>query len=453
MVYDGQTVSWAELWREVQANSRFFSAELGHREQKIVSLLMTNSIEFVITYLAVVHAGHIVLPIDPVYKKLEIDAILDNMLPAMLIVHQTYAEQVGPHDFPILYYDKLSLQKKQESKILRMEAAKQIASITFTSGTSGNPKAVPNTHFNHIWNIKVCSKAWDWTAEDTLLITLPLSHWYGIVMGLSGCMYHGNTLYLKQQSFDTTAILEELQSGRISLFTHAPVAYMKMLEVEGDYDLSKVRLFISGSAPFPPKLWQDFKNRFKVEVLETYGSSETGRIAANTIKQCMLGSPGKVLPEVDLRLSHENEVLIKSGGVCPGYWNNPQATKQSMTLEGYWRTGDIGELKQEYLFLKGRVQERIRKFGYTISPRDVEWALLENPTVKEVFVLGRQRPDQPNDEIYFFVSGATIQEDLINYCKANLPFSWRPDKIIFVKAIPRTRNGKPNVAKLKAMAD
>lgn len=414
---------------------------------------MSNSIEFVITYLAVIHAGHIVLPVDPVYKKLEIDSILNKLLPAMLVLDQAYVKQVGVHDFPILTYEQLSMQKRPETQSLRIKAVEQIASITFTSGTSGDPKAVPNTHSNHLWNIEVCSKAWDWTRQDTLLITLPLSHWYGIVMGLSGCIYHGNTLYLRQQSFDAKAVLQDLQSGKISLFTHAPIAYMKMLEVEGDYDLSKVRLFISGSAPFPPKLWQEFKKRFKVEVLETYGSSETGRIAANTTDQHMLGSPGKVLPGVELKLSDDNEVLIKSGGVCPGYWNNPQATKQTMTADGFWRTGDIGELKEGYLFLKGRSQERIRKFGYTISPRDVEWALLENYAVKEAFVLGRQRAGQPNDEIYFFISGKITKQELVDYCKANLPFSWRPDEIIFMNAIPRTRNGKPNVAKLKSMAN
>lgn len=391
------------------------------------------------------------MPIDPVYKKMEVDAILRHLAPDMLVIQKRYADQVSPARIPTVMADKIPISAAKAVRPLRQAAGRQIASLTFTSGTSGQPKAVPNTHANHIWNIRVCSRAWAWTSQDSLLITLPLSHWYGLVMGLSGAIYHGNGLYLRQQSFDAQGIMEDLASGKISLFTHAPIAYMKMLEQPGNYDLSKVRLMISGSAPLAPKLWRDFKDRFGVEILETYGSSETGRIAANRAGKIKLGSPGKVLPRVNLKLSAADEILVKSGGLFPGYWRNPAATRSSKTADGYWRTGDIGELKDGYLFLKGRVQEKIRKHGYTVSPRDVEWAMLNNPKIKEISVIGIQSQTKP-DEIYYFVSGNITEEEITSYCKANLPFSWRPDHVIFVADLPRTKNGKLHVKRLKEMA-
>jgi acyl-CoA synthetase (AMP-forming)/AMP-acid ligase II len=452
IIFESDQISWADLYEKVEAGSRYFAGQLGGSEQKVVALLMTNSIEFVQVYLSVLHAGHIAMPLDPVYKRLEIDAMINRVKPAVIVIQDRYKDLVGAHEIPVLLAAGIFDKKWPEAPRLRLPPAEQVASLTFTSGTSGQPKVVPNTHQNHIWNIEACSKVWDWTKDDTLLVTLPLSHMHGIVICLSGALYHGNTMYLRQQSFDAKAVLEELSSGRISLFTQGPIAYIKMLAQTGDYDLSGVRLMISGSAPFPPSLWQEFKDRFGIEVVETYGTSETGRIAANSLDEQVLGSPGRPLPGVDLQLSPDGEVQIKSGGVFPGYYKNAAATRQSRTADGYWRTGDIAEIRDGNVFLKGRVQERIRRFGYTLSPRDVEWALLENPKIKEAFVMGKQKQDRPNDELYYFIAGDITDDEINNYCKANLPFSWRPDHIIFVKNLPRTENGKPHVKRLKEMA-
>ena len=453
VIFEGQQISWKELWCQVELASRFFAAELGHQEQRVVAVLMTNSIEFIAIYSAVLHSGHIVLPLDPAYKKLEIDAIIEQVKPAILVLQDRYKEKVGVHNIKIMTAREI-LEKTglAESPLLRMPPAEQIASLTFTSGTSGKPKIVPNTHTNHIWNIKACSKVWDWTSNDSLLINLPLSHMHGLVIGLSGAIYHGNRLYLHQQSFNAKVVLEYLASGKISIFTHGPLGYMKILDEPGDYDISKVRLFISGSAPLPPKVWHQFKKRFGVDILETYGTSETGRIAANTVDDLKLGSPGRPLPGVDLKLNEDNEVTIKSSGVFPGYWMNPEATATSTTADGYWRTGDLGKLEDGHLILKGRVQERIRRQGYTVSPRDVEWALLENPKIKEALVVGQQDGREPNDRLIYFLSGMITVEEVTEYSKANLPFSWRPDKIIILDSIPRTSNGKPKLSVLKALA-
>ena len=447
--FEGRQISWNQLWKEVQALSGYFIAELGNQDQQLVCLLLTNSIEFISVYLAIINAGHMVLPLDPAYKRLELDAITDQLKPALTITSQRYRGKIGDALRILLASD---IPKKDSPlKPLRIGADRQIASLTFTSGTSGKPKAVPNTHANHMWNIKVCSEIWEWTGADTMLLNLPLSHWYGLVMGLSGAIYHGNSFYLRQQSFDAEAILRELSSGKISLFTHAPLAYSKMLETKpaDKFDLSGVRICISGSAPLAPAIWNGFKDRFGVEIVETYGSSETGRIAGNRIHQKVLGSPGAPLPEVDLKLSEESEVLIKSPGVFPGYYKNAAATKSALTEDGYWRTGDIAELRGGNVFLKGRVQERIRRFSYTISPRDIEWALYKNPAIKEVLVMGRQMPGKSNDELIYFIVSTLSLQAITDYCKENLLFAWRPDKIIKLDKLPRTQTGKVSLPALK----
>ena len=411
---------------------------------------MANSWEFVVSYLAILELGHIAMPLDPTFKQLEAEAVVKQIPPLFVLTNRHYSPLLKSYQEKLLIFDDLSQAGTAEYQPLRLEAKDQIASLVFTSGTTGTPKAAPYTHRNHIWNIEVCSRVWDWDTDDSLLISLPLSHWYGLVMGLSGILYHGNSLYL-QDWFDETATLKALASGKVTLFTHISTIYLKLLEAEGDYDLSSVRLCISGGSALPPAVWQRFADRFGQEILECYGSSETGRIASNLLDERLPGSPGRVLDGVKLKFSADGEVLVKSDGLFPGYYKNPGATQASRTPDGFWRTGDLGVVEAGRVVLKGRLQERIRRFGYTISPRDIEWALHQESKVKEVYVMGIQDNQGPNDKLAYFISGDITEDQIKDYCKANLPYAWRPDSIILVERLPRTKNGKPKISQIKQM--
>ena len=453
LVCEDRQLTWSELAQEVDRAANSLFTKLGRQEsQSVVGLLLPNSWQFVVCYLAILKLGHIALPLDPAYKNLELGAIVKQIPSSLIITDESYISNIDSSEQATLLADDLLQEKGGRAEQLRFDPTDQIASLTFTSGTTGTPKAVPNTHANHVWNIEACSKVWQWTSDDTLLVAVPLSHMLGIVMGLSGVLYHGNTMYL-QRWFDETAVLEALSTGKISFFSHAASAYVKLVQApDKGYDLSGVRLCVSGAAPLPPPVWQEFKKRYGIEIAETYGTSETGRIAANRLDERVLGSPGRPLPGVDLRLSSEGEVQVKSGGVFPGYYNNSKATAAASTSDGYWRTGDIAELREGYVYLKGRVQELIRRYGYTVSPRDVEWAMHKHPGIKDIYVMGRQVPVQPDDELVYFIVSNLNDDEIRQYCKDNLLFAWRPDKIIRLKELPRTRSGKPRMNDLKKMA-
>jgi fatty-acyl-CoA synthase len=158
------------------------------------------------------------------------------------------------------------------------------------------------------------------------------------------------------------------------------------------------------------------------------------------------------LPEVQAKFSDIGELLIKSPGVFPGYFKNDQGTQEN-SVDGWWRTGDLGELQGDRLVLKGRLHEIIRKQGYTISPRDIEWAIHENPKVNEVSVLGVGGEDGADNQLLYFIVGDLTEDELLSYCHENLPSVWRPDKIIFLDEIPRTKNGKVELTTLKAMVN
>jgi acyl-CoA synthetase (AMP-forming)/AMP-acid ligase II len=445
VISNERTLSWLQLWQEVEAAAGIIYHQVTGDSQQVVALLMPNCWQFVVAYLGIIHAGHIGMPVDVIYKPLEIDAILEQMRPVLLVTDTPERTSVK-----IKKLNPSELKGKgSDREHVRLPTGKQIASLVFTSGTTGKPKAAPYTHAGHIWNIEVCSEAWGWNSNDTMLLSLRLSHWYGLCMGLSGVLFHGNTLYLREQ-FDAQETLQMLSSGKISHFTSVPFVYSEMLKIAGDFEVSRTRLLVSGGAALPPLVWQEFKKRFGVEIVECYGSSETGRIASNTFDERIPGSPGRPLRGVQLKFGPRQEVMVKSPGLFPGYFGNPEATEQSLH-SGWWDTGDVGELANGRLVLKGRSQERIRKQGYHISPRDIEWALLKNRAIKDVVVIGMPSSNQMNDDLIYFIVGDIGKEGLKDYVKIALPSVWRPNRVIHLDKIPRTATGKPQLPKLRAM--
>ena len=448
-----RTLTWQELQREVEQFAAFVAEHVPEAEQQVVGILLPNSWQFVVAYLGVLHAGHIVLPLDPSFKKMENDSITEQVKPVVTITNDNLRPQL-PDNFEVIAFNgDTPKTTARQTKPLRLPPEKQIATLLFTSGTTGRPKVTAYTHTNHMWNIEAVGDLWEWTDDDTILLSLPLSHWHGLVMGIAGALYHANTVYLHER-FNAEDTLAALQSGDISLFMHVPIAYFKLVEFAGEqmFDISKVRLCISGSSYLPPAIWQAFKKAFGQEILERYGSSETGLIASNTLDIRMPGIVGRVLPGVTVKVSDNGELAMDSPGRFLGYFRNEEATRKNITADGLWLTGDIGEFDEAgNLKLKGRIQEKIKKLGYTVYPRDVEWALLKNPGIHDAVAVGVQVPDSLSDLMVYFLVTDLSEEEVKKFCKQHLPGAWRPDQIVMLDEVPKTRSGKPKLAQLRAM--
>jgi acyl-CoA synthetase (AMP-forming)/AMP-acid ligase II len=450
IVFGRESASWADLWQRTEKAAAVLAERLPNQHQEVVALLAPNSIDYVISYLAIVHAGHIAMPLDITFKKLEIDPIISGIKPALIISDKNLAGLKGSENLPT---DKLlSATAKQVIKPLRLPAGEQIATLFLSSGTTGRPKTIPNTHANILWDVRAISAPMKWTEKDTLLLTLNLAHRHGLVICLVGALFHGNTVYLEGR-FDPRTTLEKLASGKISIFSAVPSIYESLVnfEPDTDFNLEPVRLFASSSSALPPHLRQTFKKRFGRQILDRYGTSETGSIAIR--RPAEENAFGDLLEGVEVRLDSGGKVAIKSPGVFPGYYLNPEATQQNMTKDGWWLTGDIGEMRAGKLVLKGRSTERILKSGYSIYPQDIEWALAQTAGVDEVRVVGLHSPAHVDDQVVAFYSGSTSRETLFLYSKTNLPRSWRPDEFIKLDKLPRTSNGKPKISELKRLAE
>lgn len=452
-VCQDRTLTWAQLLHESEQVASCFLTRMDTTTQQVIGLLLPNSWQFVVAYLGILRAGHIALPLDPSFKKLENKNITQQVQPALTVTNEAFAPLL-PGGLEVMLFESIPASAASPlAAAIRLPAARQVATLLFTSGTTGNPKVTAYSHANHMWNSKVVSKLWRWTADDRLLLSLPLSHWHGLVMGVAGAIYHGNTVFLHER-FDALATVEALQSGQVTLFMHVPIAYFKLVEYAADtaIDISGVRLCISGSSYLPPTVWQAFKRAFGQEILERYGSSETGLIASNTLGQRHPGVVGRVLPGVDVRVEADGQLSMRSPGRFMGYYQNPEATKGNFTPDGWWLTGDIGEFTDTHeLRLKGRIQEKIKKLGYTVYPRDVEWAVMQHPAVHDMVALGVQEPESLSDRLVYFVVSDIDEQHIGHYAKEHLPGAWRPDHIVRLAEMPKTRSGKPKLAELRAM--
>lgn len=449
----GRSITWAELNGESLALGQQILSLVGNGEQRVIGLLMANSWQFIIAYLGILQAGHIVMPIDPNLKKLEVTALLEQTPPVLCLTSPDYVDELPDGSNILMQENFASEYVGPVIEPVRFEASEQIVSLLFTSGTTGKPKVTAYTNKNYLWNIDAVTDLWQWTKKDTLLLSLPLSHWHGLAMGVCGAIKNANTVYMHER-FDAEETLKTLASGKISLFMHVPIAYYKLVEFEdyAKYDLSDVRLCVSGSSYLPPKIWHGFKEKYGHEILERYGASEMGLIASNRLDDREPGSVGFVLPDVEVRVEDDGQLAMRSPGLFPGYFNNPEATKKQFTKDGWWQTGDIGVFADDRrIKLVGRIQEKMKKLGYTIYPRDVEWALMKNPDIQEVVVVGVQIPDSLSDDMVYFVVSNLTEQQIRDYCKQNLPSFWRPDKVVFLDEIPKSRAGKPKIQALREM--
>lgn len=453
LICKDRTLNWAEAYNESNYVAAFTAQRLKGRQQKIIGILLPDSWEFVVAYFGANASGNIAMPLDITFKKLELDYLVSVIRPEFVIVSRQTRHLV---EGPTVLIEDILLQKSTfEFPGYSLPPEEQIATLFFSSGTTGKPKPIPNTHTNQIWDVDAISKPMGWTEKDRLLITLHLAHRHGLVICLLGAVYHGNKVYLAER-FDAQETLELLGSGKISLYSAVPAIYAKLIEQgsKGKFNLSAVRLFASSSSALSPALQKEFEDRYGHRIIDRYGTSETGSIA---IKNGADDETfGKLLDGVEIRLEKGGEVALKSPGLFPGYFNNADATNKNMTPDGWWLTGDIGELKQGKLILKGRSKEKISKAGYSIFPQDIEWGLLQAPGVDEVKVVGM--PNLSNkyitqDRVVAFFTGTALAPQVEQFSSLNLPRSWRPDSFVKLAKIPKTANGKPKLAELRNLAE
>ena len=285
--------------------------------------------------------------------------------------------------------------------------------ILYTSGTTSRPKGVVTTHANITAQIMSLVEAWEWSADDRIVLCLPLHHVHGIINVVSCALWSGATCEMLPR-FDANAVWERIASGGLTLFMAVPTIYVKLIAAwdaaspERRAALSqacaKLRLMVSGSAALPVSTLERWKEISGHTLLERYGMTEIGMALSNPLRgERVPGSVGTPLPSVEVQLVGENgepvapgtpgEIEVRGPSVFAEYWGKPDATRDAFR-DGWFRTGDTAVVENGVYRILGRTNIDILKTGgHKVSALEIEEALREHPAVAECAVVGVPDPE------------------------------------------------------------
>src|SRR5437763_9460862 len=327
----------------------------------------------------------------------------------------------------------------------------------YTGGTTGRSKGVMLSHDSlsaAAWQLIAAGKETEREPSTAGLLPLPLSHVYGLMLTVAGAHATEPGTTVMMRWFDPVGWLQLAQQHRIQVSALVPsMIQMLLAQPLEDYDLSSLRRLGSGGGPLAPEIADEFIKRLpQVEITEGYGCTETGgSLAANRPGEARLGSVGKPLPLIDVRLEkpdgsdaapgEDGEICMRGPNLMTGYWNAPQQTTKAIR-DGWFHTGDIGRFDGDgYLYVVDRIKDLIIRGGINVYPRDVEDALLEHPDIVGAGVVGK-KDAKLGEEVVAFVQlrpGVTLTaDDVVAYARGRLSAAKYPRDVRIVDALPLT---------------
>lgn len=476
-------------YRELKYNADKFASALrkiGIKKGDGVAIFTANCPEYYFTLYAVLKIGAILIPINPLLKKNEVEHIVsDANIVKAIVVHQRQLGVVkrAIKQHPIQNIIVIKREKESEdtldfttllnegdpnSVLERMNIKEDLALLMYTGGTTGMPKGVMLTHYNMIATIFQTSarlypieKALGIRGKWTNLNVLPLCHIYGVLMTLN-TLAHGYLNIL--MAFNPENILKVIEKYKVQVFSGIPTMFVFIANDPNfkKYDLTSLELVTSAAAALAPKIGKRWEEA-GVKIVQGYGLTECSPAThLQPIEWCKtvdesIGIPipdtdAKIVdpadPTKELGIGEEGELLIRGPQVMKGYWRNPEATA-AVILEGGWlRTGDIAKMDENgYFYIVGRSKEMIKYKGYRILPFEVEKSLYEHPAVLECAVIGV--PDETIGEtIKAFIKirpeykDKVTEQEIIDWAKEEMAgYKW-PRIVEFVETIPKTAVGK-----------
>ncbi len=467
----------------------------GLRRGDRVAFWLASGPELAVAWLATLACGAAMVPIHLAYTRREVAHILGDAEPRLMIVGREQLagiEELDPTERAsveaVLVAEELLSPAALERATVapdstspfaaRVELApSDLALLLYTSGTTGRSKGAMLSHGNVVAMIRSLHEAWRWSADDALLLALPLFHLHGLVVGLACALAAGAEVVLEER-FDAARAVARLERGDATLFFGVPTLYVRLAEelarnrrTEGAARFPRVRLFVSGSAPLDPETFAAFRAATGVEILERYGMTETGMLLGNPLDAAdgprRAGTVGRPLPGVEMRLvddagapvapGGDGEIEVRGPSVFAGYWRAPEKTAESFRADAqgrlWFRTGDRGRVDPAdgSVSLLGRASELILSGGFNVYPREIEEVLLRLPGVREAAVVGEPHPEFGESPVAFLVVDRELGDDELSaHCRVELARFKLPRRYVRVDALPRNALGKVEKRKLLA---
>ncbi|TQS76146.1 long-chain-fatty-acid--CoA ligase [Ornithinibacillus gellani] len=502
LYFMGKELSFVELYDEARRMANYFQ-KLGLQKGDRVAIMLPNCPQAVIGYYGALMAGGIVVQTNPLYTERELEyqlkdsgsefiICMDILLPRVNHVrnntnlkHVIVAEIKDYLPFPknVVYP---FIQKKQYNLVVKVEQSddthvwkqfmaasepqykpvtidptEDLALLQYTGGTTGYPKGVMLTHMNLVSNVEMC-EAWLYKTkrgQEVVLGVLPFFHVYGMTTVMNLSIMLGSKMLLLPK-FDAEETLKTIHKQRPTLFPGAPTIYVGLLNHPSlkKYDLSSIEACISGSAPLPVEIQDQFEKVTGGRLVEGYGLTESSPVThANFVWDKRInGSIGIPWPDTDAiiykmgtleeaEIEEVGEVAVKGPQIMKGYWNNEEETDNTL-VDGWLLTGDLGYMDDNgYFYIVDRKKDMIIAGGYNIYPREVEEVLYEHEGIQEAVVAGVPDPYRGETVKAYIVAkqGYQLDTDELNtFCRKHLAAYKVPRLYEFREELPKTAVGK-----------
>ena len=507
-----QRYNWAQLARAVDLHARALLA-LGLKVGDRLGVWAPNGAEWFISQFASAKIGVILVNINPAYRLSELEYVLKQSACQWLVcagafktsnyhamlqelIPELAGQSVGslecarfadlrgvislapepPAGFlPWSRLAELGGEVTADQLHARQDSLHfdQPVNIQYTSGTTGFPKGATLSHHNILNNGYMVGESLGLTANDRLVIPVPLYHCFGMVMGNLGCVTHGTTMIYPGEAFDPGLTLQAVTDERATALYGVPTMFIAMLDhpQRAGFDLSSLRTGIMAGATCPIEVMRRVISEMHMgEVQIAYGMTETSPVSIQTGPadelELRVTTVGRTQPQLESKLidaagntvarGEIGELCTRGYSVMLGYWNNPQATRDAIDSEGWMHTGDLAQMdEQGYVRIVGRNKDMIIRGGENIYPRELEEFFFTHPAVADVQVVGI--PDaRYGEEIVAWIKfhpGHTANElELQTWCKSRIAHFKTPRYFKFVDAFPMTVTGKIQKFKMREIS-
>ena len=449
----GDTVTtFGEL--EIRSNRLAWVLEArGMQKGDRLCVYLRNRSEFVDLYLACLKLGVIFVPVNILYRERELSHIVSDVEPTAIVVAEHLSVSCPVWDVEELSHASRSLASTRPLRDLDGDTP---AMIVYTSGTTGAAKGAVLSHNNLAANTLALLTLWQITASDRFLLSLPLFHVHGLGLGVHLWLVSGCRTRLLER-LDPASAEQTFLQFRPTLFFGVPTMYVRLNQMQpaAAAEIGRaMRLFVSGSAPLPGQVLEEFRSLFGHTILESYGMSETLINMSNPyVGERRPGRVGLPVAGVSVRLldaegkqvndGEVGQVYVRGANVFKEYWRNREATDKSFS-DGYFRTGDLAVRSGDgYYELRGRAGDLIISGGYNIYPREIEEFLQLQPEIAEAAVIGAPDPVWGEVPVAYVVSTEPLDPAEIQArCKASLASFKMPRAIHVVEELPRNAMGK-----------
>ncbi len=450
----------------------------GLREER-VAFLITPGFAWVAALWGIWRAGGVAVPLPLGSAKPELEYFIDDTRASAVVFDAQNSSLLAPiasaRGIRTLPCEELLGQDSAETSDISADVgSERRAMILYTSGTTSRPKGVVTTHDNIAAQIRSLVEAWEWSADDRIVLCLPLHHVHGIINVVSCALWSGATCRMLPR-FDANAVWDCIAGDRLTLFMAVPTIYVKLIAAwdaaspERRAELSEackdLRLMVSGSAALPVSTLVRWKEISGHTLLERYGMTEIGMALSNPLRgKRVPGSVGRPLPGVEVRLVGENgepvaegapgEIEVRGPSVFSEYWGQPEATRTAFR-EGWFRTGDTAVVENGVYRVLGRTSIDILKTGgHKVSALEIEEALRQHPAVAECAVVG-----VPDPEWGERVAAAVVLNDgnaidlscFRDWAKKLMAAHKVPSRLLVLEALPRNAMGKVTKPALVAL--